>query len=513
LNTAAKRAALLILVSAGLHAAAFPPWNASIVAAIALAPLFVALYEQRLRVAFALGVLWGVAAHWAEAFWILPAMAFYYQQPWWFAALFGIGSSLLFRGLHYGVLAAVLAWLVRGRCGLTRAFLAASVWTAFELLRARGPTADPWLLLGYAFVPHPLLLQVADLGGMYLLSFAAAAANAAGAEIATAALAANAVARHAMLRGAARAAIALGALLIAICTYGAYRLVMPPPAGSGVPISIVQGNNDLGAQWHAEFYGQGLQRYLDLSRAAAQRSHPRAFIWPESAVTFFLAREPTFLAPIRALLRDTGAELIAGAPHIEDADPARPVFFNSAFAVSASGIDARYDKERLLPFAEFFPLSFGSFLRRKFNRIRSFTPGVGVNLPTAALGEVAVVICFEAVFADLVRERMRQGADLLVNLSNDAWLGDGSGPLQHLAMVVPRAVENRTWLVRATTTGISAVVDPYGVVHQATAPFSAAVIDAEVVPARTDTLYQRWGDWFAWCCVAICVAASVRRSR
>jgi apolipoprotein N-acyltransferase len=112
------------------------------------------------------------------------------------------------------------------------------------------------------------------------------------------------------------------------------------------------------------------------------------------------------------------------------------VFFNSAFAVSASGIDARYDKERLLPFAEFFPLSFGSFLRRKFDRIRSFTPGVGVNLPTAALGEVAVVICFEAVFADLVRERMRQGADLLVNLSNDAWLGEGSGPLQHLAMVV-----------------------------------------------------------------------------
>src|SRR5262245_36070551 len=295
----------LLLLSAALHAAAFPPWHASIVAWIALAPLFLALFEQRPPTAFALGMLGGVAAHWAEAMWILPAMAFYYQQPWWFAVLFGIGSSLLFRGLHYGVFAAVLAWLVRGRNGAARALLTACAWTAFELLRARGPTADPWLLLGYALAPHPLLLQVADLGGVYLMSFVVAAVNAAAAEVLALAATGEPAMRRDLRRRAIRALLAAAVLVVMMCAYGASRLAAPLPAGAPVPVSIIQGNNDLGSQWREEYYGQGLQTYLDLSRAAAERFHPSMLIWPESAVTFFLAREPRFLASIQGMLQET----------------------------------------------------------------------------------------------------------------------------------------------------------------------------------------------------------------
>ena len=506
---------LLVLVSAGLHALAFPPWDWSGVAWVALVPFFVALYDVGRWRAFALGVLWGVAAHWAEALWVLPAMAFYYQQPWWFAGLFGIGSSLVFRGLHYGLFAAVTCSLVRGWRGPLRAVLVAVMWVAFEFLRARGPTGDPWLLLGYALVPHPTLLQTADLGGVYLLSFVVVVVNAAVAEVAVAA--ADPAAR---VQGTGRAwAVSLSSLIVAgvvvagTYAYGSWCLAAPLPREPAVPITIVQGNNDLGSQWHQEHYGEGLQTYLDLSRAAALRGHPQVLIWPENAVTFFLAREPRFLAPIRRMLADTGAALITGAPHYQDTDPARPAFFNSAFYLTAEGIAARYDKVRLLPFAEYFPLHFVEFLQRRFDRVRTFTPGDGAQLLETRLGRVAIVICFEAVFPELVRERMREGADILVNLSNDAWLGHGSGPAQHVAMVVPRAVENRTWVVRATATGISAVIDPYGVVHDATPTFVQAVVDSAVVPMRVPTVYKSWGDWFAWACVLICAALAVARRR
>jgi apolipoprotein N-acyltransferase len=497
--------AALVVASALLHALAFPPWNVAAAAWVTLAPLFFALERVAPRTAFALGVLWGVVAHWAEAYWILPAMSFYYQQPWWFAVAFGVGSSLLFRGLHYGLFAAAVCWLSRGRQGAGRVVVFALTWTAFELLRARGPTADPWLLLGYAAVQVPVLLQVADIGGIYLVSFGMALVNAALAEVAPVAIAAPAGGSRAGAVSLLATRIVPAVLLVAgfwgaAYAYGAWHLAAPVSAPAGVPITVVQGNNDLGAQWHPERDLDTLETYLALSRAAVARAHPRLLVWPESAVTFFLAREPRFLERIRGMLAATGTALLAGAPHFEDADPAVPSYFNSAFYITGDGIQARYDKVRLLPFAEYFPLRFADFLRRRFGRVRSFTPGQGPQLIETGIGRLAIVICFEAVFAELVRERMHGGADLLVNLSNDAWLGASSGPAQHLVMVVPRAVENRTWVVRATTSGISAVIDPYGVAHDPTPTFVQAVVDAQVSPAHRSTMYQEWGDWFAGGC-------------
>lgn len=498
----------LVVASALLHALAFPPANLAPLAWVALAPFFVALDGAAPRRAFALGALWGVVAHWAEAYWILPAMSTYYRQPWWFAVAFGIGSSLVFRGLHYGLFAAAASWLARGRRGAARTVVLALTWTAFELLRARGPTADPWLLLGYAAVPLPALLQVADLGGVPLVSFGMALANAA--------LAETAMALRGTRAGAVRAALPAlglaGLVLAAQYAYGVWRLAAPAPAAR-VPIAIVQGNNDLGAQWHPEHDDEILATYLALSRAAMARARPRLLVWPESAVTFFLARDPRRLERVRALLAADDTALIAGAPHVEDGDPAVPSFYNSAFYVTATGIQARYDKVRLLPFAEYFPLRFADFLRRRFGRVRAFTPGRGAPLIDSDVGRLATVICFEAVFAELVRERMAAGADLLLNLSNDAWLGAGSGPAQHLAMVVPRAVENRTWVVRATTSGISAVIDPRGVVRDATPTFAQAVVEARVAPGHRSTLYQRWGDWFAAACALAVAGLALARAR
>jgi len=496
------RAALTaVLASALLHALALPPWNLWPLSFVALAPLAGLLARATPRQAAAWGVAWGMAAHWAEAAWVLPAMSFYYEQPMWFAVAFGVGSSLVYRGLHYALFAAAACWLMRGRRGAARALLFAAAWTAFELLRARGPTADPWLLLGYSLVPVPRLLQAADLGGIYVLSFVVALVNAAVADL---------FSPRRSMGGAVAAATAVAALL----AYGHWHLSQPPRGAPPVPIAIIQGNNDFGAQWQAEHYGGGLQTYLSLSRLAVERSRPKLLVWPESAVTSFLASEPRHMAAVQQMLGETGTTLVTGAPHLADPDPAVPSFYNSAFAIDAEGIRARVDKQRLLPFAEYFPLRFIHFLRRRFDRVRSFEAGDGPGLLPTALGPTAIVVCFEAVFPELLRARMGEVGSAVINLSNDGWLGRGAGPAQHLAMVVPRAVEQRAWIVRATTTGVSALIDPEGRVHYPTPLFRTAVIAADITPEPRMTLYRRWGDWFAIACaLTIAVDAMFRRRR
>jgi apolipoprotein N-acyltransferase len=231
------------------------------------------------------------------------------------------------------------------------------------------------------------------------------------------------------------------------------------------------------------------------------------FVWPESAVTFFLAHESHYQRSIGNLLAATGADLLLGAPHREDIDPAAPLYFNSAFYVKAGGtLAGRYDKAHLLPFAEYFPLRFIDFLRRRFERVRTFTAGDGKVLLDTRLGKVAVVICFEAIFPELVRDQMARGAEILVNLSNDVWLGPHSGPLQHASMVTLRAVENRTWVIRATTTGVSAIIDPHGRWQAESRIGSPAVLRARVAPQHVTTLYKRWGDAFAYFCLASVIA-------
>jgi apolipoprotein N-acyltransferase len=361
------------------------------------------------------------------------------------------------------------------------------------------------MLLGYSLAGQPLLMQAADLGGVYLLSFIVILVNAALAEL----LALPRRSPGIVLRMLAPAA-AMVALTIA---YGAYRLATPPPGGNAVPLRIVQGNNELHTQWRREFYGEGLERYLALSQRSTARQ-PRMLVWPESAVTFFATEEPAYLGRVARVLDALDTELVVGGPYRERDAAGAWRSFNAAFLVDEHGaVRARYDKLRLLPFAEYFPLRFLAFLRRHFENVRSFAPGGTPAFLDTRAGRAAVVICFEAIFPELVAERMRQGAEILLNLSNDVWLGPHAGPAQHLQMVVLRAVENRVWVVRATTTGISAVIDPLGHVRARTDTGVAATLDADVRPMRVATVYKRIGDAFAWGCVIATIAAIVALRR
>jgi apolipoprotein N-acyltransferase len=483
-----------VLLSAALYTLSFPPWDVSALVWISLVPLFAVLVRLRPAPAFLAGLVWGTAMIWGVGHWVPAALSTYWAQPAWFGFLCSLLGSVIFVGLYAAGFGWSVALVAQAYSGARRCALIAMLWVAWEVGRGRLLTGDPWLLIGYGVAAWPTWIQIADLGGIYLVSLVIAHANATVAEVA--------FARQRSISGSATAVALLAFILLATYGYGSIRLESGLSETPITSVAVIQGNNDLGSQWRSEYYGQGLQDYLRLSEHALAQGPVDLLVWPESAVTFFLAREPAYANLITSFLGKAGADLIVGAPHYEDADPAQPKYYNSAFYVTGDGgTRGRYDKVHLLPFGEYFPLRTIGLLRRRFERVRTFTPGQGAQLLDTDFGKVAVVICFEAIFPELVRERMSAGAVLLVNLSNDAWLGGAAGAEQHLAMARVRAIENRTWLVRATTTGASAVIDPHGRIRERGAIGEEQTLLARVVTKSGATPYQLWGDIVPFFCV------------
>jgi apolipoprotein N-acyltransferase len=513
------RRVALATASATLHTAALPPWDATALAWIAIAPLLLALRGLSPARGALLGFLWGSLAIWGIGWWVPRAMAGYYDQPFWFGVLFALMAGFLVLGVYAAGYCACACRIQRLTPAAARPLALAALWVAWELARSWPWTSNPWLLLGYSLAPSPTLVQAADLGGVYVLSFLVVVVNAAVVEVVSAF---SEDSDRVDVTSSRRALVAvLSSLIIVACAfaYGQMRLRSGVPAGPATDIAVVQANVDLGSQWSEALYGEGLDRYLDLSRTVLEEHPVQLLVWPESAITAFLADEPAFRRAIAHELRGAGADLITGGPFAElETDSVKPGrranvdarYRNSAFYVTPDGtIRGRYDKLRLLPFGEYFPLPGFAALQRRFERVRSFEPGEPPMPIDTRFGKIAVVICFEAIFPDLVREQMRQGARLLVNLSNDAWLGAGPGPAQHFAMARLRAIENRIWLVRATTTGISAIVDPLGRVHAQADYGREGTPNTQVGLVQAASPYVRFGDAFGWTCVAISALALV----
>jgi apolipoprotein N-acyltransferase len=343
--------------------------------------------------------------------------------------------------------------------------------------------------------------------GVHGITFVVVAVNAALAQIA---LAPDRAARSRAIVSAALA----GAVVLGSFGYGVLRLRSTfPSAGPVVTVGVVQANLPLGSQWRRSFYGRNLDVYEQLSVDLLKKSRPKLLVWPESAMTFFLDDEPTYRHAIGSLLSSFGMELVAGGPYA--APGGQPPFRNAAFHVGPDGeIRARYDKQILLPFAEYFPLGRFDILQRNFGRVREFVPGDReAKLLDTAAGRVGVVICNEGFFGAPVADRVRAGATLLVNLANDSWLGEAKYSEPAFDMVRLRAVEQRRWIVRASTAGPSAIVDPFGRVVERTALFQSTALAGTVMPITAITWYSRLGDAFAWTCIAAALLAWTWRSR
>jgi apolipoprotein N-acyltransferase len=507
--------AALASASAALFALTFPTPRWTALSWVALAPLFVALRGGSPGRSLALAWLWCVAGACAAGSWFPRAVADYFHQSLAVALALFVGVFTLMAAPYVMAFAAAYRALAPRFGPLALPLLAGAAWTAAELGRGRLFTGtpffigNPWALAGYAHARDLPLVQVASLTGIYGVSFAVACVNAAAAEAWLAWRSPERALRPA-LGGLALAALpALG-----ILAYGHAALRAPAPGAGSPPVAVAvaQGDVAVGTRWRADLYGRNLDVYLELTRAAAADGRPAIVFWPEAAMTFFLEREPLYRAAIASVTRPLDVELVAGAPRaLGEGD--EPLYTNSIYALDPGGaIRGRYDKQYLVPFAEYFPLRI-DVMRRRFGRIRSFEPGrETAPIPTRA-GPAGVLVCNEAMLPEVAAERVARGAVYLLNPSNDTWISDPQYTEQQLDIASLRAIEQRRYLVRASTSGPSAVIDPLGRVLVRTRPLERELAHAELRAVREVSVYGRVGDLFGGACALAVAAALAGRRR
>ncbi len=494
---------LAVVSSAGLFTLCFPPNDHRSLAWVCLVPFLYVVRRSGLREAVMLAGLWGMAAAYGVTDWLPPTIALYYEQPLWLGLSIFLAAAALMGAADYMLFGAYYWWLGR-RNHRALTISAAAAWVAAELGRARLWSGNPWGLMGYSQVglidtgsPLAGIVQTADVWGVYGLSFLLVLVNLSLTETLVAA-----VERTGRRRAMLSIAVSL-ALVVAASLYGDLRTsrAVAENEEEHVMASVVQGNLDLGSRWDPSYYGRNLQAYLALTRQTVEAAEPRLVVWPENAMTFFVADEPAYRRTISTVTEPANVELLAGAPRVRGRNPAK--YFNSAFVLSPQGeIRAYYDKEHLLPFSEYMPLRSFDLIQRSFGKVREFTAGDSIDpLPTVA-GMAGVVICNEVMFPRIVSERVRVGADYIVNLANDSWIQDQEFAEHQFSIARLRAIENRRFLVRASTSGPSAVVDASGAIVAAAPPLSEATISARIAPLSTRSFYARFGDLFAFICLA-----------
>jgi len=272
-------------------------------------------------------------------------------------------------------------------------------------------------------------------------------------------------------------------------------------------VGLVQGGIRQEDKWVPENAWSNVGRHVELSVQAAGEG-ARLVVWPESAVPFRFDGDPLLAETLQGLARGQGIYLFFGNDDVEAPADGGPRIYVGAKLLDPRGeLVYRYRKIQLVPFGEYVPLrplfTFGGRVAAKLvAEVSDFSPGSEHTLADLDGRKLAGFICYEAIFPALVRAFAAKGAQLFVNITNDAWYGTTSAPHQHLAMAVFRAVENRRWLVRAANTGITAVVDPWGRVLGPTRLFAQTVLVRDVPFLAGVTPYTRYGDVFAWACLA-----------
>ena len=478
-----------------------------------------------LRRAFLLAYVCGVLWYAGNCYWIYDTMCVYGGLPPVVSALLLVGYSLVL-GLYFGLFGFGIP-LVRRATGSIRLALAFApfLWTALELAGAR-ITSVPWDQLGYSMVDNGLVNQIAPWTGVYGISFVLVAANAL---IAGGLLLGRCPGNWFADR---RMWGITGAVLLMA---GGLGVTIPPPQPATTATAVlVQPNLDVSAannwsgpgEWDehmatfARLADEQCKTYIDgIPQTGAPTgeivcppyvTHPDLVVWPEAPAPFF-EEDRRFQNAMGKIARAEQAPLVVNgigsrfSPEENDWQD-----YVSAMVFNADGSEAgRYDKIHLVPFGEYVPFARLFFFAHKLTgRVSRFTPGeerkvFRLESPNGGTHRYGVFICYEAVFADEVRQFSRLGAEVLVNVSDDGWYGDTSAPWQHLNMTRMRAIENRRWILRATNTGVTAAIDPYGRVRQSIPRHKVDALPAEFGYRDDVTFYTAHGDVFGWVCAIL----------
>jgi apolipoprotein N-acyltransferase len=473
---------------------------------VALAPLLVALAGTSGGRAAGLGYLTGAVSSAGLLYWTALVVIQYGGLALPVGILVMLALCLAFSVFH-----ALFGWglaRVVGTFGPLGLLGAPLLWTGLEYARTHTFFSFPWVLLGYSQQSLLPFAQVASIAGVYGVSFLVGSVSSL--------LALAAVAPGPRARRAALLSVAL--LVGAAWSWGSRQMGRPVAQTGTVTVGLVQGGVRQEDKWVPEYASANVGRHLQLTERAADAG-ARLVVWPESAVPFLFDEDEALAALLGDEARRRRIYLFFGNDDRERLPEGSRIFVGAKLLDPSGQLVARYHKIRLVPFGEYVPLQplftlGGRYAAKLVREVSDFTPGEEAVTGVVDGHPVGGFICYEAIFPALVRAFAAGGAQLLVNVTNDAWYGTTSAPYQHLAMAAFRAIENRRYLVRAANTGITAVIDPRGRVVAATRLFDTTVLVREVPFVAEETFYTRHGDVFAQVALALAlalVAATARR--
>lgn len=422
------------------------------------------------------------------AWWLMPTLHTYGNLPWLAA-----GFCVVLVGLVMAMLPAFWAWLswrLAGRSAwIILVFPAVAVLE--EWLRGHLFTGLPWTALGNLLLDLP----AAGWAGWFGVYGAALLPALAAASLALL-LGDWHVPRN---RGIAAAGLGLTMMLL---------LVAPGTedvSGEERAVALVQANIPQDVKWDAAFLDETLHRYTSLSAAAAAGSD--IIVWPEAAVPFFLSRAPERDAWLAEQFGSWGRPVLFGGLKLTGGETAQ----NGLYAHDPAGGQRQFSgKHHLVPFGEYVP-SWIPFLHTIVPEIADFRPASDSGVLTVRGGSYGTLICYESLFPEEARSRVRNGAQVLVNVTNDAWYGTTPAAWQHFQAARMRAVETGRYVLRAANTGISAVIDPQGRVTSSAPWWTQTVVQGKYRLSAVQTPYVRWGDWPLLACLFILALAWLNR--
>ena len=455
----------------------------------ALVPLLLALKDRGFKAGLAAGWISGLVWNLLSLYWVA------YTQGGGPAVVAGTGLMAAYLGLFTGLCTGLFCMLAL-RWGTKALALLPLLWTGQEYVLSLGELGFPWLLLGHSQAALPHFIQYATATGVFGVSCWVVGLNA----LFYLAL----VERRVFLGG-----VALGYLLPWLHAQSALATAVP---AEGLRVGLIQPNTTYADKWGPNGLERSFSALATLSRQAAKRD-PELLVWPETALPCDPVRRAACRGRVQALVEELDIPLLTGAPHAN---------YNAAFFVQPGATALPwYAKMHLVPFGERTPYRDAIPLLRDIDWTHltgdlgpaEFARGAEPAVFAHPRHPFAVLICFESIFPALVRQHVAAGARVLVNITNDSWFGRSAGPYQHALINAMRAVENRTAIARAATTGISLFIDPFGRTYEATDLFTPAVAVATVPVGQPATFYTRHGDLFAYGCLLIVLGAFAARFR
>ncbi|MFB0506819.1 MAG: apolipoprotein N-acyltransferase [Thermodesulfobacteriota bacterium] len=481
---------LLACLSGLLLCIIFPKFDMEILAWVSLVPLLFAIQRENLLTSFYLGFTTGFVSFLGILYWVIVAVHTYGRIH-----IIPSGLILVLLVAYLSLYVAVFAFLltyIRSRIQWNMVVVAPFLWVSLEYIRSFFFTGFPWAALGYSQYLNLPIIQVGDITGVYGISFLILLVNAV-------------IYDFISMMGRAerppplREGVVVLAILVVVFGYGIAQIKKVENISSRqrkMRIGLAQGNIDQSIKWNTAYQEKTLQIYENLSSIVA-REKPSLIIWPETATPFFFQSEERYQPRVMEVPGKTGAYLLFGSPSY-DWVKGKVEYYNSAYLLSPEKeVIGRYDKIHLVPFGEYVPLSKFLFFLGSLSAVGNLSPGKLVRNLRFPRGDFGVLICYEIIFPNLCRKFVKEGADFLVTITNDAWFGRTSAPHQHLSMATFRAIENRVSIARAANTGISAFIDAKGEIRKMSSLFTQETLVGQIGPRIEKTFYTRYGNVFA----------------